>query len=250
MKKKVLMTSILTIALCLTLIVGSTYALFTSGNDVNVAITAGKLEVIATIDDNLVTRSLEDADTVNRQGMFSNGGYAELTDDKTLDIAYMTPGDVVEFDIAVENNSNVALKYRVRAVSAVNTGVDLADALVITIIATDTLGVETTYVLQKDATTQTYTATSTWIDVSWQHAADDNDDTTHEAHIGDSIEIDSIHVIVEFPNGNPNNTYDVDGTTVLEYGDNYYQEATASLTFTVEAVQANGVDTNGNYILP
>lgn len=240
MKKKVLLTSILTIALCLTLIVGSTYALFTSGNAVNVAVTAGKLEVIATIGD-LTTRSLEDeAGKFPRTGDFSNGGYAKMvenTDSKSLEIAYMTPGDAVKFNINVENNSNVALKYRVHAVSASTSTVDLADALVITVVVTNTAG--DTFVMDQSGDT----FTSRWIDIGW--TADATDPSVHEGN-----EITSINVIVEFPNGNPDNTYEADGVTVSEYGDNHYQEANTTLTFTVEAVQANGVDANGELILP
>ena len=47
MKKKILLSSILTIALCLSIIAGSTYALFTSSADVNVAVTAGNVELTA-----------------------------------------------------------------------------------------------------------------------------------------------------------------------------------------------------------
>ena len=215
MKKKVLMTSILTIALCLTLIVGSTYALFTSGNDVNVAITAGKLEVVATIED-LATRSLQDtANTFPGTGAFYNGGYAQLvtgTDSKKLEIAYMTPGDGVKFNINVANSSNVALKYRVNATSTSTTPVDLADALVITAKVNGT-----TYTLNKDNAV----FNSGWILVEAPN------------HVGAAIT--DIEVIVMFPNGQPAD-------------DNQFQGANTSFTFTVEAVQANGVDGTGNLI--
>lgn len=215
MKKKVLLTSILTIALCLTLIVGSTYALFTSGNSVNVAITAGKLEVIATIED-LTTRSLEDtANTFPRSGDFSNGGYAQLVtgkDNKELEIAYMTPGDAVKFNINVENNSNVALKYRVIATSTSTSSVNLADALKITAKVNGT-----TYTLDKDNDT----FNSGWIRVEAPN------------HVGAAIT--DIEVIVMFPNGQPAH-------------DNPFKGANATFTFTVEAVQANGVDGTGNLI--
>ena len=236
MKKKVLVTSILTIALCLCLIAGSTYALFTSEDAVNVAVTAGKLKVVATIDQDLVTRSLEDPATANRQGAFSNGGHAELVDGKTLQISYMTPGDVVEFNIDVDNQSNVALKYRVSASIAQYAAnvVNLADALEITVVVTNANG----YTAVLDQSTDAFT--SGWIDVGV--------DATNAEHVGNAIT--SIKVIVEFPNGIANNVYDTDGVTVLQYGDNHYQEATTALTFTVEAVQANGVDAQGNLIQP
>ena len=49
MKKKVLLSSILTIALCLSLIGGSTFALFTNQAEVGVVITAGEIDMTADI---------------------------------------------------------------------------------------------------------------------------------------------------------------------------------------------------------
>ena len=109
MKKKTLLTSLLTIAMCLALIAGSTYALFTSEDEINIAVTSGKVEVIATINNNsIATTSLGVAQT---PGEFANGGSAELEGD-TLTLAKLTPGDSVSFTITVENKSTVAMKYR------------------------------------------------------------------------------------------------------------------------------------------
>ena len=52
MKKKVLVSSVLVIALCLCIIVGSTFALFTSKTQLNVAVTAGNVKVVATLQEN------------------------------------------------------------------------------------------------------------------------------------------------------------------------------------------------------
>ena len=49
MKKKVLLSSIATIMLCFCLIAGSTFALFTSQTEVNIAVTAGQVEMTAGI---------------------------------------------------------------------------------------------------------------------------------------------------------------------------------------------------------
>jgi len=223
MKKKVLLTSILTIALCLTLIVGSTYALFTSGNAVNVAVTAGKLEVIASIEQGLKTWSLTETEADARtDGSFNNGGKAEVVNGELI-VDRMTPGDTVQFVIKVENKSNVALKYRVKAVSAMNDGatIDLSDALVVTTKVMD--GEEAT----TDKNAKEFT--SKW------HLV--------EAPNGVAEAITSIVVTVRFPNGQP------------EY-DNQFKStedkvAAAKLTFTVEAVQADGVEGDyGDYLLP
>lgn len=125
MKKKALISSILTIALCLSLIAGSTFALFTSTDEVNVAITAGKVEVVATID-GLQTYSMENATDVN--GTFANGGTASFTDTKALVLDKVTPGDKATFSVNITNNSNVATAYRIRMIAEG----ELASALVAT----------------------------------------------------------------------------------------------------------------------
>lgn len=111
MKRKTLISSILTIALCLSLIAGSTYALFTSQDEVNIAVTSGKVSVEAVIlNDTLTTSSL---DVAQNQG-FANGGTALFTDsdNQKLELTNMTPGDKVEFKIQITNTSNVKIQYR------------------------------------------------------------------------------------------------------------------------------------------
>ena len=111
MKRKTLISSILTIALCLSLIAGSTYALFTSQDEVNIAVTSGKVSVEAVILNNTLTTS--SLDVVQNQG-FANGGTALFTDsdNQKLELTNMTPGDKVEFQIQITNTSNVKIQYR------------------------------------------------------------------------------------------------------------------------------------------
>ena len=109
MKNKIIISSILTIAMCFSLIAGSTFALFTSESNVNIAVTSGKIDVVATIDETtLATSSLGVAQTA---GAFANGGSATLSGD-TLTLDKLTPGDKATFSITVTNNSNVAMQYR------------------------------------------------------------------------------------------------------------------------------------------
>ena len=49
MKKKVLLSSVLVIAICLCLIAGSTFALFTDIADTSIAITSGNVKLTATV---------------------------------------------------------------------------------------------------------------------------------------------------------------------------------------------------------
>lgn len=110
MSKKTILTSLLTIAICLTLIAGSTYALFTSEDEINIAVTSGKVAVTATID-GFTTYSMDEATATN--GIFANGGTAALNQETSkLTLTNITPGDKVTFNINVVNNSNVAILYR------------------------------------------------------------------------------------------------------------------------------------------
>ena len=139
MKKKILLSSIAVIALCLCLIAGSTYALFTTETEVNIAVTAGKLGVKANIvKDSMQLRSLEDdPDTFPRAGTFSNGGTVRLKDGN-LKISKMTPGDAVYFQVKVANTGDVAVAYKVTAIAnPVAEGKNLADVLKVTVVGED-----------------------------------------------------------------------------------------------------------------
>jgi predicted ribosomally synthesized peptide with SipW-like signal peptide len=216
MKKKALLFSILTIAACLCIIAGSTFALFSSSTTVNVAVTAANVEVVASIDSAMKTWSLNDT-TYRTDKTFTNGGsvgIVENTNSQKLEIVRMTPGDNLEFVIKVENKSNVALQYRLHAVSELlaNTPKDLTEALVITAKVD---GVD-------------YPVTGTENISAWIPAPLNN---------GEAGAITDIVVTIEFPNG-------------TEAHDNEFKKAGAAITFTVEAVQGNGVDANGDLILP
>ena len=103
MKKKVILSSVLTIVLCLSLIAGSTYALFTDKDEVNVAVTAGTVDVTATADNFSYTSSLAG-------GVLTESTYSLV--ENSITVQYMVPGDTLEFDIIVSNGSNVAVDYR------------------------------------------------------------------------------------------------------------------------------------------
>jgi len=110
MKNKALISAILTIALCLSIISGSTFALFTSESKVNVAITAGNVEVVANVDD----IELYSMGELRQTDSFANGGTAEY-DETTGEVLLnkVTPGDKVKFNLYVTNNSDVNIQYRV-----------------------------------------------------------------------------------------------------------------------------------------
>ena len=104
MKKKALLSSILTIALCLSMIAGSSFALFTSKSDVNVAVTSGKVDVVATatapeLGTTLSANLDETRATINE-------------DSNVITLDKFVPGDYVTFNINITNNSDVTIKYR------------------------------------------------------------------------------------------------------------------------------------------
>ncbi len=128
MKKKVLLSSIATIALCLCLIAGSTFALFTSRDEVNIAVTAGKVDMVAGIAITSVESVQADSTTgtiadengalysytysdVDAPYNFINGGSAEVNG-AVLTIDKITPGDRINLTVSGTNNSNVAIQYR------------------------------------------------------------------------------------------------------------------------------------------
>ncbi len=119
--KKILLSSILTILLCASIIVGSTYALFTSESTTNVAITSGKVEVVAhVVEDSLklysgeFNESLNDYEYIEQSNHFINGGTANFSKQDELQLTDIAPLDKVEFMIALTNNSTIAIKYQVQ----------------------------------------------------------------------------------------------------------------------------------------
>ncbi len=120
--KKVILSSILSLALCLCLLAGGTFALFTSTSEANIAINSGRVEVVATIE-NLALYSptlinadeectIADPTNAASGSNFANGGTAVIDDDGVLALDRVTPGDKVTFQIKVVNNSNVDIMYR------------------------------------------------------------------------------------------------------------------------------------------
>lgn len=127
-KSKALLSAILSIVICLSIVAGATYALFTSESKLNVAVTSGKVNVVATTENlevfsgqwNNSTANYEDIlsttaynDAAGSGYYFANGGFAALSStENTLTIDRVTPMDKVVFDIRIKNNSNVAVQYR------------------------------------------------------------------------------------------------------------------------------------------
>lgn len=118
-KRNVVVSAILAITLCVSLIAGGTFALFTSESKVNVAVTSGKVDVVANMQDLTLYSptsidlggNITDATNAATATTFANGGTAEF-DGNSLTLTNVVPGDKATFKIVVKNNSNVTIKYR------------------------------------------------------------------------------------------------------------------------------------------
>jgi len=104
MKKKALLSAIITIALCLSIISGSTFALFTSESKVDVSVGAANVEVVAVAKDFQLTSSLE-GNLAETKAQFD-----ETKNTVTLENA--VPGDSVTFNLVITNKSTVTISYR------------------------------------------------------------------------------------------------------------------------------------------
>lgn len=137
MKRNVIVSAFLAIALCMSVIAGATFALFTSSAKVNLSITSATVKVSADVE-NLKLYSTTEVNPATNKGKkqdltgntFLLGGTANFTDG-VLTLDRLAPGDGVTFDIKLTNKSNIDVKYRVVIGEA--TGGDLADALDITV---------------------------------------------------------------------------------------------------------------------
>ena len=212
MKKKALISSILTIALCLSLIAGSTFALFTHVTDFNIAVTSGNVEILATAKISAVysakgtTGEADDKYLVDKDGYnythgdplnkFSNGGTATI-ESGVLKIARITPGDRVDFNINVENKSTVTIAYRYKITA---NDPSLATGMVVTVDG------------------KSYEALKSYTS-AWFIA---------EAPDGTPNPIDPKPVSVELP----------------VYAGNEYESKSVEYTVVVEAVQSNAVVKN------
>ena len=203
MKKRALFISIATIALCLAIIAGSTYALFTAETDVNVAVTAGNVKLEASLS-GLKTYSRDVLQDEGDECDFELGGAAAI-DGRKLTIDRMAPMDKAVVTVNVQNDSDIVIKYKVRIYTEAKDGVtDLAPALT----ATAKVG------------TNTYAINGTNNESDW-------------ILVDAEDEIGDIEVVIEFPNDDD----DSDGSV-----NNDFQGAYTDVYVQIVAVQGNGTD--------
>lgn len=121
-----LVAAVVAIALCVVLITGSTFSIFTGSTSADINVSAGLLSVAADVDDDsLILSSLG---VVQPALTFANGGIATI-DGAVLTLTEVTPGDKVEFDIVIDNDSTIKIAY---ALTWAMTG-DLAQYLTVSV---------------------------------------------------------------------------------------------------------------------
>lgn len=208
MKKtaKLLLSSVLAIVLCASLVGGATFALFTSESTTDIAITSGKVAVSASVDsESLALYSYESdgsdyVSTPQEGSRFAMGGTAAFSDDGTsLTLDKIVPGDKAEFTLNIVNTSNVNVKYKY----TVTVGGDQAlfDALRVS------LGDEEFVTVAFDPSTRT---------TAWR-----------EWTVGSESQL-TVAISIELP-------YDFDD----DGGEGTIQDSSCTLSFTVSAVQGN-----------
>lgn len=121
MKRNVIVSALLAITLCMSVLAGATFALFTSNAKVNLSITSAKVKLLNATIENKKMYSLTEVnpDTLEgteedrtAAGTFYLGGTAEF-EGNTLTLKKMAPGDRIAFDVKVDNESDIPVKYRV-----------------------------------------------------------------------------------------------------------------------------------------
>ena len=232
MKKKVLLTSISTIALCLCLIAGSTFALFTDKTEFNIAVTSGNVEIKSTAQVVALHSAEGPSDTYNGKYLedehgnyyshndipadkkFTNGGNA-VVDENTgkLVISKITPGDKVDVRINTKNLGDVAFRFRYTV--KVDTDNGLATGMVLT-----------THSGEKFEAVKSFT--SEWFDVVKPGNAVPSKDFSLELPVYAGNEYQTEH----------KGGYDDNG---VQYTDDIIKDVT--YTVLIEAVQSNAVTT-------
>ena len=109
-KRSVIITAILAIIMCASLVAGATFALFSSSSSVNIAVTSGNVEVTASVVE--IQKSYVDEHGEKVNGKLFSGDATFDEDAHTVTLSNVLPKDTVEFKVRVVNGSNVAIKYR------------------------------------------------------------------------------------------------------------------------------------------
>lgn len=112
MKKKkvgIIASSVAAIAVCSSMVVGSTFALFTGEDKVNIAVTSGKVEVVANLKEGTVQTKQKGETWETATNTY---GGSVTVEGKLVKLNNIVPGDAVKFDLEVVNNSTVMVNFK------------------------------------------------------------------------------------------------------------------------------------------
>ena len=128
-KRSIIISAILAIMMCASLIVGGTLALFTSTNKVNVVISSANVDVEANV--TVAEKWHKDGGATVTGSLYDTGSVEVASGSKQVDVTLnnFVPTDGVKLNIALTNNSTVKVKYRVILAANRESGTELLDAL-------------------------------------------------------------------------------------------------------------------------
>lgn len=129
-KSRALLLSVLVVILCFAVILGATFALFTSKKEYGIGVNTGKIDVEGTLSltgawsQGQSTDERNMAEITDNAAALPQGGSVAVTDGNQITIEKMSLGDGAAFDLAIENKSTVNMKYSVSLM--INEGSDQA----------------------------------------------------------------------------------------------------------------------------
>lgn len=142
-KAGVLVSAIATTAVCASMIAGSTFALFTSEDQVDITVSSGNVSITADVNGSVKTpvsiKETNDGYEIGEYETSTSAGF-NATSDGLINVTNVIPGDKVELTVGVENTGSVKAKYNF-TLECVE-GVSLMNKLVVdvkedTVAATD-----------------------------------------------------------------------------------------------------------------
>lgn len=125
-KSRAILLSVLVVVMCLAVILGATFALFTSRREYQIGVNTGKIDVQGELtltrawSQGQSTNEREEATVTDNTATLPQGGTVAITDGSNITINNMSLGDGAAFELAVTNASAVDMKYSVTVV--VNAG--------------------------------------------------------------------------------------------------------------------------------
>ncbi|MCH5156816.1 MAG: hypothetical protein J1G02_02935 [Clostridiales bacterium] len=253
---KTLIASIVAIVICLSIIVGATYAWFTDeAGSGNITVSSGKVNIEASIDESsLQLWSLVDGvQTKLDKSTFETGGTAGVGEDGSLELVNVVPGDKVQLTINVTNNSNVSIRYRVKLGTKEGGLADVLETKVVgepalnkwsSVITPDvkSFSVNVSVELPEDVGNDyqgtdenPQTTTVAFIVEAIQSNADvmDGVTVTSPGELSDAAKQDGVRIVLEDSIELENGAFTFEKTGILDLNGNTLSNATGASTITV-----------------